>query len=183
MELSRVERQILNALAMALGYRVVSLYALCTELELDYSNAWRATRALEARGYVQVSRAGRDLSLTLFKSSKPSGSNRSGGGVERIKRHISRNTKGETMEEDIQSIRNTLPDQSGYYPRPELTSDEGKKYSNVAKKINGIQDSRLRLVYLTTIVCENVRLLREVNEHRRARGLDPLPEYDPENTR
>lgn len=66
------------------------------------------------------------------------------------------------------------------YIRPNLSPEEETKYSKIAIKINGIDDRRLRLVYVAAIVAENVRLVKEVNEHRQARGLDLLPVYDPE---
>lgn len=83
---------------------------------------------------------------------------------------------------NIDALRASLEDRSpSDYPRPEMTNDEQERYSRVARRINSIQDQRLRLVYTAALIAENVRLLREVNEHRQARGYRPLPEYDPEH--
>jgi hypothetical protein len=83
--------------------------------------------------------------------------------------------------DDLQSLRADIeqnPPEN--YPRPALSNEEEQKYVRVALKLNSIRDQRLRLLYMSTMIYENARLLKEVNEHRAARGLELLPSYDPE---
>lgn len=69
------------------------------------------------------------------------------------------------------------------YPRPDIDPQEAEKYSRVARKVNSIPDQMMRLIYVAAMIAENVRLTKEVNEHRIARGFEPLPVYDPENAK
>jgi hypothetical protein len=64
-----------------------------------------------------------------------------------------------------------------HYPRPMLTPEEQAKQRELARNINFTQfQSRGRI--LSKLCEENLRLLKEVNEHRLARGFDPLPGFD-----
>ncbi len=60
------------------------------------------------------------------------------------------------------------------YPRPDLSEDDKQSLQKIAKKLAAIRDDRLRLTYYMAICVENARLLKEVNEHRQARGFNPL---------
>lgn len=78
----------------------------------------------------------------------------------------------------IGSLRKQYSEDNNY-PRPELSQDETTRYQKAAARLNSLNDQRIRLSYIIGLVIENARLLREVNEHRAARGFDPLPVYEP----
>lgn len=65
------------------------------------------------------------------------------------------------------------------YKRPTVDGETVKSLAMVAKRINAIRDQNLRLVYLLRLCVENAQLLQEVNDHRMARGMEPLPVHDP----
>jgi len=65
------------------------------------------------------------------------------------------------------------------YIRPEIAEETKKVLIRAAVKINSITDQRIRLAYVVALVGENAQLLAEVNDHRIARGYQPLPIYDP----
>jgi len=186
--LTQVDRKILYALAVAEKWQMNSLFQLSVDLGIDYSHAWASIAFLERIGLVDVQRgAGRGMVISLSPLCTPDTSQNSypqRGTVNNPAGYGIRNTQGEDMSEDvnIDDLRASLNNQSPTdYPRPEMTSADQEKYSRVARRINSIQDQRMRLVYLAAMIGENVRLLREVNEHRQARGYRPLPEYDPEH--
>jgi hypothetical protein len=60
----------------------------------------------------------------------------------------------------------------------ELTATQEFQALDYARKINKVQDYRKRQGYILIIVRENMQLLKELNEARRALGLDPLPVVD-----
>lgn len=64
-----------------------------------------------------------------------------------------------------------------------LSGDDVKALAGVARKINDIPSPLVRFTYILRICVENAQLLMELNEHREARGLDPLPVYDPKEMR
>lgn len=168
---TRVQLQIMQAIAQERSWQRRGLFQLCLDLGIDYRNAWRAVRTLEIRGLVTVGRSGaRELSLAL--------------GPAHVGAHDHQNStpRRGTAIAQTQITKHTAQGQSmnPSYPRPGLTPEEEAKYSKIAVRINAIPDQRLRLVYVAAMVAENVRLLKEVNEHRMARGLAPLPVYDPE---
>ncbi len=59
-----------------------------------------------------------------------------------------------------------------------LTKEEGYQALNLGIKINLCRDPGKRQVYIIALVRENMQLLKELNEARRALGLDPLPVVD-----
>lgn len=63
------------------------------------------------------------------------------------------------------------------FARPELTHDEQLKAVAVANKIARHFNVARRLDYVLVIVNDNIRLLKEVQQHRAARGLEPLETY------
>jgi len=85
---------------------------------------------------------------------------------------------GGAQMDPIGSLRDSYSEDKNY-PRPELSQDEANRYVKAAARLNSLNDQRIRLSYIIGLVIENARLLREVNEHRAARGYDPLPVYEP----
>jgi hypothetical protein len=65
------------------------------------------------------------------------------------------------------------------YTRPILSLDERKGIVNAVMKIRQMGFSKT-LAYLTNALYENALLSKEVNEHRAALGIDPLPTYKPD---
>lgn len=65
------------------------------------------------------------------------------------------------------------------YKRPEISDAETEKILKAGRKMALIPDQLMRGRRMGLIMYENARLLAEVNEHRIARGFDPLPVYDP----
>lgn len=61
------------------------------------------------------------------------------------------------------------------YKRPELTIDEIDAAEKKAKSIFRQYGLNGLVKALADLVVENMRLLKEINEHRQARGIDPLP--------
>ena len=64
------------------------------------------------------------------------------------------------------------------YTRPELTKEDLKKTSEWLAGLFHKHGVMKTPQVLETLVLENVRLLKEVNEHRAARGIDPLPTFE-----
>lgn len=66
------------------------------------------------------------------------------------------------------------------FTRPDLTPDESAKATAYAKIIVYAQaDKHLKLRMVESIMIENMRLLKECNQHRAAAGLDQLPVKEP----
>lgn len=63
------------------------------------------------------------------------------------------------------------------YKRPELSNDEMGKMGAWAVVLAGLPlPKRVQMIY--KICEENLRLVKELNSHREARGYEPLPIYD-----
>jgi hypothetical protein len=62
------------------------------------------------------------------------------------------------------------------YPRPEFTQDERREAAHMANRIEA-QPAMKRQAGIFMLLIENASLLREVNEHRRARGFKELKEH------
>jgi ribosomal protein L31E len=63
------------------------------------------------------------------------------------------------------------------YNRPEATEEDIKAVATYgAKATNGKSVREIRN-FILLILIENVRLTKEVNDHRAARGIAPLPTY------
>lgn len=71
----------------------------------------------------------------------------------------------------------TTPTTETKYPRPELTKDEMKAAQEDAKQL--FRKYGLRNVgnMILALCLENMRLVKEVQEHRKARGIEPLPTF------
>jgi hypothetical protein len=179
--LTPVQRKIMRKILNAPKYTVVSLFRLALDCDVDYSYAWYCIQLLEARGLITVIKPnGRDLQISALGQFRTNGHHNMGV-VLRNYRNIERKTQGIPSMDDLQHLRDGLDQpMAADYPRPVLTKEEKEKYASAAKKINAIKDQYLRLIYVAKMIEENVRLLKEVNEHRAARGLAPLPTYDPE---
>lgn len=64
------------------------------------------------------------------------------------------------------------------YTRPELTKEEHAAANKDAQAVfrkHGINGVGIALIMLCM---ENRRLVKEINEHRAARGIDPLPTFE-----
>lgn len=64
------------------------------------------------------------------------------------------------------------------YTRPQLTEDDKRELMNALARIKRMGFAKT-LIYLLNAMLENAILTREVNEHRAALGIDPLPTYQP----
>lgn len=64
------------------------------------------------------------------------------------------------------------------YTRPELTvEDKAKAEADALKLVKKYGFANLPKM-LAALCVENVRLVKEVNEHRAARGIDPLETFE-----
>lgn len=64
------------------------------------------------------------------------------------------------------------------YVRPELTDEDRKQAEQYASKVFRRYGISKVTVMIAALCLENIRLLKEVNEHRAARGIDPLPTFE-----
>ena len=64
------------------------------------------------------------------------------------------------------------------YTRPELDAKDREQAENYARATFRKYGVGKVVVMVASLCLENVRLLKEVNEHRAARGIDPLPVYE-----
>lgn len=179
--LNLTQRKIMRSIFNSDRYTLTSLFRLACDLEIDYSYAWYCVKLLQARGLIYVDRPnGRDLVMSAFPPLTPQKRSFTRGGVFQDSQPVTYNPQnGGPSMDDIQKLRDDLEPPADY-PRPVLSKEEQETYAKQAKKINAIRDQVLRLIYVAKMVEENVRLLKEVNEHRAARGLALLPVYDPE---
>ena len=60
------------------------------------------------------------------------------------------------------------------YLRPELTEVDQAEAKALANKLSATPPFKMRAA-LWALLLENIRLAHECNEHRRARGFEPLP--------
>lgn len=171
-----VQVRIMRAIVAQPGMMYKSMFRLAIDLEIHYGYARACIRTLEARGYVTTTATGNRLTVSMTKAGEGEGDSRNSSSF------VPRSQKEELM--DLQDLRSSLDDQKpAAYPRPDLEPGEMEKYSRVARKVNSIPDQMMRLIYVAAMISENVRLTKEVNEHRAARGLELLPTYDPENAK
>lgn len=63
------------------------------------------------------------------------------------------------------------------YIRPNLTTKEQYDAEKDAKELIRKYGMSNAIKIITLLAVENVRLTKEINEHRAARGIDPLPTY------
>lgn len=64
------------------------------------------------------------------------------------------------------------------YTRPEPTEEELKKISVFCGKLIASRNTARILTTLMGLMRDNVSLLREVNQHRKAQGFEELPVND-----
>jgi hypothetical protein len=64
------------------------------------------------------------------------------------------------------------------YSRPEITSTEQNKLARLVMRFFVLPRPQ-QIKLLAKIASENMLLAREVNDHRAALGLDPIPTYEP----
>lgn len=64
------------------------------------------------------------------------------------------------------------------YTRPELTREETDKAEQKAKSIFRKYGLNGLVKALAMLIVENMKLLKECNEHRSARGIELLKEYE-----
>lgn len=183
MSLTRVQQQILHAVLERADYQLMSLFRLATELEIDYKHARWCVQDLARRGLVKVSRPhGRDMRVGVFGPWDYQDQQSSMGPVSTNSTSIVHRSKSggvNTMSNIVDTLRAALQ-QDGGYQRPELSPAQQASLSRAARRVNAIRDDALRLSYVAALVYENARLLAECNEHRCARGFDPLPVHDPD---
>jgi len=70
------------------------------------------------------------------------------------------------------------PPPGAKYPRPELSPEEENKLRTAVNRLNLMQSFQRQIIMLAVLE-ENMRLLKECNQHREQQGLDLLPVYDP----
>lgn len=63
------------------------------------------------------------------------------------------------------------------YQRPGVTQAEGLEIAKLAHKVAGTHNLQFVALKLVELMRENVTLTKECNEHRTARGLEPLPTH------
>jgi hypothetical protein len=64
------------------------------------------------------------------------------------------------------------------YTRPELTKDDQAKAGQLAVSLTGNKSTLQIRAAVAMVLLENQKLTREVNEHRAARGLEPLATHE-----
>lgn len=65
------------------------------------------------------------------------------------------------------------------YTRPEITEEQKKQMMKFATMLISSRNAQRILSTLLGLMHENARLVAECNEHRAARGLEPLPTHEP----
>lgn len=61
------------------------------------------------------------------------------------------------------------------YPRPEVNVEHQLKAVALASQLTSNRSTAQLRKAVAGLLCENMRLALEVNEHRAARGFEPLP--------
>lgn len=64
------------------------------------------------------------------------------------------------------------------YTRPELDNEDRTRAEDYARKTFRKYGVGKVVVMVASLCLENVRLVKEINEHRAARGIDPLPVFE-----
>jgi len=64
------------------------------------------------------------------------------------------------------------------YDRPEVDEETRKQAAAFALRLVRSRDNTKQIAVLTQLLWENARLVLEVNEHRAARGFEPLRVFD-----
>lgn len=64
------------------------------------------------------------------------------------------------------------------YTRPELTDDEITQAQDDARRLIRKYGMLQAVKIIALLAIENVKLSKEVNEHRAARGIEPLKTYE-----
>jgi hypothetical protein len=64
------------------------------------------------------------------------------------------------------------------YTRPEITAEDKATAERDSKALVKKYGYNNLPKILASLAVENVRLVKEINEHRAARGIDPLPVFE-----
>lgn len=64
------------------------------------------------------------------------------------------------------------------YPRPDLPDTEKRQLALAARRLLALPRMRQEIM-IASLLYENAQLAAECNDHRQARGYDPLPLYGP----
>jgi hypothetical protein len=64
------------------------------------------------------------------------------------------------------------------YTRPELTAEDRTKAGDYARATFRKYGMGKVIIMVAELCLENIRLVKEINEHRAARGIDPLPTFE-----
>jgi hypothetical protein len=77
---------------------------------------------------------------------------------------------------DVFTARRELPQLE--YHRPLLTEEEKDKVEAYARRMIEKNGYAAKDIMIIKLCFENFRLVKEANEHRAARGIDPLPVFE-----
>jgi hypothetical protein len=64
------------------------------------------------------------------------------------------------------------------FTRPELTTDDLIKAKKLAISLANVRGREGSAATIALLICENIRLTREINTHREKLGYELLPTYD-----
>jgi hypothetical protein len=65
------------------------------------------------------------------------------------------------------------------YERPILSEDDKAMCTRYALKIATHKGRQAMIAIVALVLEDNMRLTKEINDHRAALGFEPLPEYQP----
>ena len=95
--------------------------------------------------------------------------------IEKMMAEVSELSKA--LSTDLDHYIEPLPEFKTKYHAPVLTLEERNKAQAYAKKMIDKYPHRQR-TFIAVLCIENMRLVKEINEHRAARGIDPLPVHE-----
>jgi hypothetical protein len=61
-----------------------------------------------------------------------------------------------------------------HYERAVITPEEAAQISTVAHQITRIHDMQRRTTYIAALLVENVKMWKEINDHREKLGFEPM---------
>ena len=64
------------------------------------------------------------------------------------------------------------------YQRPELTAEDRTQAEQYAAQVFRRYGIGKVTLMIAALALENIRLVKEINEHRAARGIEPLPTFE-----
>jgi hypothetical protein len=196
-----VEREIMQ-LIMDKGGQVRGLFNLSVELGITYSYAHLCIRRLEENGCIHIEKNRPTAPMNLYalcickllpcgcagRACPIQNNSIQNSFIPRI-----RMTPGQRAELQTAAInagqsitnyvRSKLFNSGGIgmeYISPALTVEDKANAVIIGNRLNRLPMGK-RLTYLIALALENMRLLREVNDHRARQGLDLYPVYDPKD--